>query len=168
MFSLRLRVKLTMHRCRISIQHLPVLILDSLPLVGISKKPISKLSENTIYMKLLKHPGFYLIYELKQVRPTMFHICLGLPPSLLHSKLQDLFPFSPQNGKSIESKFYMLKAKACRYVNEGESTEMDTHGAQLYLQPSHFMELDKFMLLRGPTTPLDENSLSGESLMGLN
>ena len=58
----------------------------------------------------------------------------------------------------------MLKAKPCRYVNEGESTEMDTHGAQLYLQPSHFMELDKFMLLRGPTTALDENSLSGRFL----
>ncbi len=56
-----------MHRCRISIQHLPVLILDSLPLVATENNPVAKLSGNTIYMKLLKHPGFYLIYELQQV-----------------------------------------------------------------------------------------------------
>ena len=43
-------------------------MLDSLPLVGIENKPISKLSDDTIYMKLLKHPGFYLVYELKRVR----------------------------------------------------------------------------------------------------
>ena len=69
-----------MHRCRISIQHLPVLILDSLPLVGISKKPIAKLTENTIYMKLLKHPGFYLIYELKQVKAVLYQFSLTIVP----------------------------------------------------------------------------------------
>ena len=71
-------------------------------------------------------------------------------------------PFQASN--SIESKFYMLKAKPCRYIDGETTSEMDASGAQLYLQPSHFMELDKFMLLRGPTTSLDENSLTGENI----
>ena len=52
-------------------------MLDSLPLVGIENKPISKLSDDTIYMKLLKHPGFYLVYELKRVRVDLTEASRG-------------------------------------------------------------------------------------------
>jgi len=127
----KLRIKLTMHRCRLSVQHLPVLILDSLPLVGLEcEHSLSNLGPHIIYMKLLKHPGFYLVYELKQ------------------------------GESSFESMFYMLQAKPCRYL-DGD-LEVDSNGAQLFLQCTHFMELDKFMLLHGPATSMnDKETLDG-------
>ena len=72
------------------------------------------------------------------------------------------FSFLHQSSNRIESKFYMLKARPCRYLDTESPSDADSSSAHLYLHPSHFMELDKFMLLRGPTAALDENSLTGK------
>ncbi|GAB6020174.1 Mediator of RNA polymerase II transcription subunit 14 [Chamberlinius hualienensis] len=59
-----LKFWIVLQRCRKSIQHLPAVAMEKLPLLHSQDHPINQLSRHKLYIKLCKHPNSYLIVEL--------------------------------------------------------------------------------------------------------
>ncbi|XP_038050987.1 mediator of RNA polymerase II transcription subunit 14-like [Patiria miniata] len=65
----KLSYMLSMHHCKQSIQQLPCKCTDKLPLVAISAEhPLAKLSQNRLYVHLVKHKNYYVVVEFNSIK----------------------------------------------------------------------------------------------------
>ena len=68
---LNLRFWITLKRCKTTVQHLPVLAVETNPVITIPENhPLNNLSKFTLFVKLCKHAFYYVIIELRAEKPS--------------------------------------------------------------------------------------------------
>lgn len=72
-----LRFWIILRRCEKTLQPLPVMITDDLPLIHDEDHPISQLAKRRLFVKLCRHLNCYLIVELKEKPDSMHEVQLN-------------------------------------------------------------------------------------------
>lgn len=120
-----LRFWIVLRRCEKTLQSLPVMTLDNLPLAQTNDHPITLLAKHKLFIKLCRHTNSYVVVELKE-KP-------GCPCEVQHN-------------------YYLLIVKPMT-IDEEPSTE--TELPHSFLTVASFVQFDAFTITHGPLTVVD-------------
>ncbi|XP_028968942.1 mediator of RNA polymerase II transcription subunit 14 [Galendromus occidentalis] len=106
---LSLKFWITLKRCKTTVQHLPVLALETNPVTAIPKDhALNQLSKFTLFVKLCKHAFYYVIIELQADKPC--------------DKIDLNYYLLSVTGDNRLSSFYRLDSQS---IIHGPCTDMD-------------------------------------------
>ncbi|KFM63332.1 Mediator of RNA polymerase II transcription subunit 14, partial [Stegodyphus mimosarum] len=133
-----LRFWITVRRCEKTIQHLPALASEHLPLLIPPDHELSKFSKHKLFIKLCKHQEYYIIVRLTE-NPT--NRCEIIPSYYLMTVLPQ-----PLEDDTLEQKVEAV---------------LDTELPKSYLKIMDFASLDNFISTHGPCTEIEYEQQGG-------
>ncbi|XP_071034254.1 mediator of RNA polymerase II transcription subunit 14 isoform X1 [Parasteatoda tepidariorum] len=125
-----LRFWITVRRCEKTIQHLPAIATEHLPLVIPPDHELAKFSKHRLFIKLCRHQEYYIIIRLQENK------CEIIPSYYLMTVAPQ-----PLEDDLMEQKV--------------EGSVMDTELPKTYLKIVDFATLDNFISTHGPGTEIE-------------
>lgn len=127
-----LRFWITLRRCEKTVQHLPVLATEQLPLIIPPDHPLSKCGKHKLFIKLCKHQQYYVVVNLIE---------------------------SLSNPCEINQSYYLMTVQPQQLEDDilesKEETPLDHELPKTYLKPINFILLDTFTINHGPCTKIE-------------
>ncbi|UYV70182.1 MED14 [Cordylochernes scorpioides] len=124
---------LVLRRCEKTVQHLPVMVMEQLPLVVPPGHPVETvLSKERLFLRLSRHHGYYVVVELQDLDSLAYY----------------LLAVQPQGPEES-------------YVKEEEPTLDLPDYSKSFLRIVDFLRLDAFSITHGPCTQVEGGRPSG-------
>ncbi|XP_076370105.1 mediator complex subunit 14 isoform X1 [Tachypleus tridentatus] len=129
---LDLRYWVVLRRCEKTIQHLPVLSSEQLPLIVLPEHPVAQLGKHKLFIKLCKHHNYYVVVQLKP---------------------------HEDNPGDVALQYYLMTVSP-QPLEESTDQRDDTTGLELelpksFLQVVNFLPLNTFTISHGPFTSIE-------------
>lgn len=133
-----LRYWMTQRRCEKTLQHLPAVAHERLPLLHLPDHPMTKIGRHRMYVRLHRHPNVILIAEFKE---------------------KECAPYE------IDIQFYMAVVKQSSIEDNPEDDTIETEIPKMYLKVLTLIEFDSFVITHGPYTSIEEDNCTTGELM---
>uniref|UniRef100_T1J569 Mediator of RNA polymerase II transcription subunit 14 n=1 Tax=Strigamia maritima TaxID=126957 RepID=T1J569_STRMM len=128
---MELRYWIVLRRCEKTLQYLPVITTESLPLVdsGELTVSLSQMSKHKLFIKLCRHSNCYVIVELKE---------------------------ASKNPYEVHLEYHLLVTKLVPLEDEPAA---DTDAQRSFLSISSLVQFDAFTITHGPFTIVDVDQI---------